>query len=139
MNAACVGICLTLFAGGAMAITAAARADAVKATFITGTWALKDGCEKQKLIDAGGNKNVGTVPELLSDQGFDSWEGGCAFVSIAEKMPGKLYVAKMACSDSAEEWDELDTFEIDGATIKVSVEGKTTEFVRCETNVKENR
>lgn len=124
----------------AVAVIAPIAASAeTKAEFIKGTWATRNGCEQQKAIDAGGDRNVGTVPELLSDQGFNSWEGGCAFTSVTEKKPGKLYEAQLACSDGLDEWQETDTFALEGATIKVMVDDKTTEFVRCDTKAKESK
>lgn len=117
-----------------MSLPAAAEPKTVKAGFISGTYATAEGCKKLDAIAKGGPKNVGTVPETLTAEGFDGWEGGCSFTSIKETEKGKAWVAQMACAEGAEENTETDTFELrpDG-TIKVTNEGKATIFERCKT------
>lgn len=95
---------------------------------------MDGGCAKLKAIAAGGPKNVETTPETLTADGFESWEGGCSFVWIKEKQQGRRWVAEMACAEEAEESVEIDTFDLDPAsgTIKVTNEGKTSAYVRCD-------
>ncbi len=118
-----------------LAISASVHAE-VKGTFIgPGTYATKDGCEKLAKIAAGGNKNVGTVPETLTVDGFIGWEGACTFRSITEKQPGKVWTAKMDCFEGATEGPESDIFErmADG-TLKVTIMDSSTMMQRCDTD-----
>ena len=110
-----------------------------KATFITGTWATKDGCQKLVDIAAGGNRNVETVPEVLTADGFDGWEGSCTFKEIKEMSPGKVYDATLACGEGPEEWEENDTFVLTGGTITVTVDDEATVFVRCDAATKDKK
>lgn len=105
-----------------------------KANFINGTFATADGCKKLDALAAGAARNVGTVPETLTADGFQSWEGGCTFTSIKQKVKGRKWVARMACGEAAEEHTETDTFvRLDDGRLKVTVEGKATIFERCKT------
>ncbi len=106
----------------------------VKGTFIgAGSYATKEGCEKLKAIDAGGDRNVETAPDVLTEDGFMGWEGACTFKSITEKEPGKMWSAAMDCAEGASEGPETDIFEkmLDGS-IKVTVMGNATTLVRCD-------
>jgi hypothetical protein len=112
----------------------ARAAETVKApTFLAGVWATADGCKRQAAIDAGGPKSVETTPEILTSEGYKGWEGGCTFSSIKEDGAGKWTVATQ-CTDAAEEWKDTEKWELDSAAglLKVTVEDKTTEFVRCD-------
>ncbi len=107
---------------------------AVKGTFIgPGTYATADGCEKLKALAAGADKNVGTVPETLTEDGFSSWEGTCTFTSFTEKDQGRMWSAAMNCAEGANEGPESDIFErmLDGS-IKVTVMNSATTLVRCD-------
>ncbi len=112
---------------------APASADGQRATFIDGVYAMEGRCEKVAALAAGGPKNVETVPETLSSEGFRSWEGGCDFISITEKEKGRVYEAQMSCVEGPEEWTQTDTFTIDAATgaITVAVDGDEHRFVKC--------
>ena len=65
----------------ALSVGACASAEAGASAYFLGTsvYATDEGCVKLKALAAGEPKNVGTVPETLTSQGFKSWEGGCAF------------------------------------------------------------
>ena len=104
------------------------------ASFIAGTYVMEGRCEKLAALAAGGPRNVETVPETLTAKGFDNWEGGCAFTSIQEKEKGRVWTAKLSCGQSADEWEETDTFELDpkDGSLKVTVDDATTRFVRCD-------
>jgi hypothetical protein len=122
------------FALAAAVFTAApACAEGQRASFIDGVYAMEGRCEKVAALAAGGPKNVETVPETLTSEGFRSWEGGCDFILITEKEKGRVYEAQMSCIEGPEEWTETDTFTIDSATgaITVSVEGDEHRFVKC--------
>lgn len=112
------------------------RADdaAVKGTFIgQGTYATAEGCKKLAAIAAGGDENVGTVPETLTEDGFDSWEGSCAFVSVSEVEAGKTWKAQMQCVEGAEEVEETDLFErLSDGTLKVTQDDHVTVLQRCD-------
>jgi len=128
----------SLFAGlalglGLLALAAHAQAE-VKGTFIgEGTYATAEGCNKLAAILAGGEKNVGTVPETLDQDGFHGWEGDCTFHSFTEKSKGKVWTANMKCFEGADESQESDIFErLDDGRIQVTVMGKATVFQRCK-------
>ena len=107
---------------------------AVKATFIgPGTYATAEGCAKLKALEAGGDKNVEMTPELLTEDGFTSWEGACTFVSITEKEKDRMWSASMDCAEGATEGPESDIFEkMPDGTIKVTVMGSATTLLRCD-------
>ena len=130
-GAAAAALAGLLTAGNAPAIGAE-----VTASFIDGTYVIdgENRCDKLAKLDAGTKANVETVPETLTKDGFQSWEGECSFVSITEKQPGKVYAAKMACVEDDAETEETDTFTLDPKdhSIAVTVEDKTTKFVRCD-------
>jgi hypothetical protein len=125
----CAVACLLLTVGAA----GARAADTVQASFIEGVWATEDGCKKQVAIDAGGDRNVETVPETLTADGYKMWEGSCTFTSIAKTGNG-TWTVKTACGEEAEEWEATETWTLDptGARLDVTVDGKTTQFVRCD-------
>jgi hypothetical protein len=106
----------------------------VKGTFIgPGTYATAEGCVKLKAIAAGTARNVSTVPETLTMDGFLGWEGACSFRSITETVKGKTWKASMDCYEGADEGPESDIFErLPDGSIKVTVMGKETTFVRCD-------
>ena len=86
-----------------------------------------------KRIAAGGFKNVETVPETLTMQGFLGWEGSCSFRSITEVEKGKKWKAAMDCHEGAQEGPESDIFErVADGSIKVTMMGNDTMFVRCD-------
>jgi hypothetical protein len=119
-----------------LAVTCAAspaNSEGVRADFIVGTFAKPGLCEKVAAIEAGGPKNVSTVTETLTAEGFRTWEGGCDFVTVTEAEKGKVYEASMRCSEGAQEWTETDKFILDpsGNAITVWVEGEKHEFVKC--------
>ena len=118
-----------------LAISASVHAE-VKGTFIgPGTYATKEGCDKLAKIAAGENKNVGTVPETLTVDGFIGWEGACTFRSITEKQPGKVWTAKMDCFEGATEGPESDIFErMPDGTLKVTIMDSSTMMQRCDTD-----
>jgi hypothetical protein len=119
---------------GAVLLSAGAEAAEVKATFLTGTWATEEGCQKVAALEAGSVRSVTTVPETLTQDGYATWEGGCTFSEIRETEPGRKWSVKTACVDGAEEWSDEETMELDasGKKLTVKVEDKTTVFVRCD-------
>ena len=123
----------TLFAVLAFASSAPAQA-AVKGTFVgPGTYATEDGCKKLAAIAAGGDRNVSTVPETLTEDGFNTWEGACTFTSFTEKDKGHSWMARMACAEEALEGTETDIFErLDDGKIKVTVMESATVLQRCD-------
>ncbi len=119
----------------AAALPASAKdAKPVKGTFIgEGVYATADGCKKLAALKAGADRNVGTVPETLSEDGFEGWEGACTFSSITETVKGKTWKARMWCGEGADEGPESDVFErLDDGRLKVTVMGNTTVFERCD-------
>lgn len=118
-----------------LAATCVAAAE-VKGTFIgPGTYATVEGCEKLKKIASGGNKNVGTVPEVLTVDGFLTWEGACTFRSFTEKERGRIWSANMDCAEGITEEAESDTFEkLADGSFKVTIMGDATIFQRCDSD-----
>jgi hypothetical protein len=108
----------------------------VKGSFIgPGTYATEEGCKKLAAIEAGGDKNVGTTPETLTEDGFSSWEGSCTFESITETDKGKRWKAKMQCAEEATEGPESDIFErLPDGKLKVTVMDNATLLQRCDTD-----
>lgn len=109
----------------ALALAAASAASAAsakeRATFLAGQYATAEQCQKQRLLEAGGPKNVGTAPELLDADGFHGWEHGCEFTKIFEHEPGRSWLALMICSEGMAmtpatyvfvKDDNADTFEV---------------------------
>lgn len=120
-----------LAAGLPLPMTAQAG-DGKTADFIVGTYVMEGRCDKLAALEAGGSRNVETVPETLTAKGFESWEGGCTFASLKETDKGRVYEATMHCSDAAEEWTETDTFSVGtDQSITVTVDGTSTRFVTC--------
>jgi hypothetical protein len=123
----------TLIAAVSVVVSTSALA-AVKGTFIgPGTYATEEGCKKLAAIEAGGDKNVETVPDTLTEDGFKSWEGACTFTSFTEKDKGRSWTALMACAEEAQEGTETDLFErLDDGKIKVTVMESATVLQRCD-------
>ncbi len=117
----------------AAALPGWAAAEELRADFIAGTYALEDRCAMVTALEAGGPRNVETVPETLTAAGFESWEGGCTFEKIIQTERGRLYLTTMRCHEGPEEWSETNTFtvETDGSVIQVETDGETMRFVRC--------
>lgn len=130
---------LALRVTGMLALIVAAgpaRADVkvVKGSFIgEGTYATADGCKKLTALTAGGDRNVGTVPETLTVDGFEGWEGGCTFTSFTEIEKDKKWKALMHCAEGPDEGPESDIFErMPDGKIKVTVMDNATIFERCD-------
>lgn len=87
-------LCAVLLCAGT---TTAGAAE--KAGFIDGTYATDEGCKKLALIEAGTERSIETVPEVLTDEGFKGWESSCTFTKIFEHDPGKSWVALLMCVD----------------------------------------
>ena len=117
-----------------LALVSAASAES-KGSFIgPGTYATKEGCEKLARIAAGGEKNVGTVPEALTVDGFLGWEGACSFRSVTEKVKGRIWSANMDCAEGITDETESDTFEkLPDGSFKVTVMDNSTIYQRCDT------
>jgi hypothetical protein len=115
------------------AVTAGSAEAATTASFIDGVYAREGLCDKWKAVEAGGPRNLDTVTETLSAEGFRSWEGNCDFDTVTEKEKGKVYEAKMKCIEGASEWTETNTFNLapSGDAITVWIEGEKHEFVKC--------
>ncbi len=116
------------------ALASSPSAAEVKAPFVDGVWATEEGCRKLADLAAGTPRSVDTVPETLTADGYQTWEGGCTFASIEETEKGRAWTVKTSCADGPEEWSDTERLELDDANgrLKVTVDGKTTEFVRCE-------
>lgn len=113
---------------------AAAAADGIKGTFIgDGTYATAEGCRKLAALAAGGDRNIETVPETLTADGFFGWEGGCTFASITEIEKGRKWKTRLHCVDGPNEGPESDIFErLPDGKIKVTVMGNDTILERCD-------
>ena len=118
----------TAIAGALMALAIAVAQARTVGGFIDGTYATKEGCAKLAKLAAGKPRNVETVPETLTKDGFQSWEGSCEFTQVLEHEPGKVYIGIMYCVDAGSFYPETDLFirESDG-TISVAVQGNDSE------------
>jgi hypothetical protein len=90
-------------------------------------------CPLYKKLAAGGPRNLNTVPETLTAQGYRSWEGGCTFTNIVERYKGRLWTVSMRCSDGAIEnrpRTEVWRKAADGA-ITVSADKTVTTLIAC--------
>jgi hypothetical protein len=125
------GVCVSVILALALAQPASAE---VKGAFIgPGTYATDEGCKKLAVLAAGGDRNVGTVPETLTEDGFMSWEGGCTFTSFTEKEKGRIWTANLKCFEGADESKESDVFErLDDGKIKMTVMGNAIVLQRCD-------
>ncbi len=72
-----------------------------RGTFIDGTFATEKGCKKLEAIAGGKPRNVETVPEVLTADGFVGWEGSCEFTKVFEHEPGQVWVGLMYCVEGA--------------------------------------
>lgn len=126
--------CHALAIAPLLAVAGAAAAGEVKGTFVgDGIYATADGCMKLAALASGGDRNVETVPETLTVNGFEGWEGGCTFASITEIEKGRKWKARLHCVDGAEEGPESDVFErMPDGTIKVTIMGNDTILQRCD-------
>lgn len=115
-------------------LSSTAAAD-VPATFVgPGTYATAEGCKTLREVAAGTFK-AGALPPTLTTQGFIGLEGTCSFRSITEVVPGTKWKAAMDCHESAPEGPESDLFErLPDGSIKVTIMGNDTIFVRCDGN-----
>jgi hypothetical protein len=113
---------------------ARAEVKTIKGTFVgPGTYATAEGCKKLKAIAAGTERNVTTVPDTLTEDGFLGWEGGCSFASITEIEKGKKWRALMHCAEGSEEGQESDIFErTPDGKLNVTVMDTVTVFERCD-------
>lgn len=127
------GSCALVLLGLIGAGPAAGAAEGVKAAFIDGVWATEEGCKKQAALDAGAERNVESVPETLTADGYQMWEGSCTFTSVEQGGKGG-WTVKTACSQEAEQWEDTESWVLDpgGARLEVTLGNKKTVFVRCE-------
>lgn len=72
-----------------------------QATFIEGTFATEAGCAKLEALGKGTPRNVETVPDVLTKDGFQGWEGSCEFTRIDIHEPGKVWIGLMYCVEGA--------------------------------------
>lgn len=90
---------IIVFAGLCVAVPAHAKD---RANFIHGQYATKNDCEKLRKIEAGGPRNIESVPELLDATGIHGFEGDCEFTKVFDHEIGKSWVAIMVCSEAAQ-------------------------------------
>ncbi len=116
-------------------LSSAAAAD-VPGTFVgPGTYATAEGCRTLREVAAGTFKGAGALPPTLTTQGFIGLEGTCSFRSITEVEKGRRWKAAMDCHEGAPEGPESDVFErLPDGSIKVTIMGNDTIFVRCDGN-----
>lgn len=110
-----------------------------RAAFVDGIYAPGDGCKKLEALDQGTPKSIETVPDYLTPNGIESWEGGCEFTKVFEHDPGRSWVAVMVCSGGPTIAPSLQIFikAEDGKSFEVAHQGQEEPeiFERCE-NVK---
>ncbi len=125
-----------MFALAMLGVTATPSSAQETATFLgTGLYATAEGCGKLKALAAGGDRNISTVPETMTEKGFDGWEHGCTFKSIAESAPGKSWKVVTACEEGESQWEDTQVFEKTAeGTFKVTGEGEeeATVYAVCD-------
>lgn len=94
------GSTLTVAFLAACLVTTAAEAKE-QAAFIDGTFATEAGCAKLEALATGTPRNVETVPDVLTKDGFLGWEGSCEFTRIHEHEAGKVWIGLMYCVEGA--------------------------------------
>jgi hypothetical protein len=88
-------------------------------------YATEEGCSKLKKLAEGGDRNISTVPETLSAEGYSGWEHTCTFASISETVPGKSWKAVLRCEEGESTWEDTQVFEKTGeATFTVKADGE---------------
>jgi hypothetical protein len=125
--------CLPILA--VLLLAAPAAQAKVTADFIEGTYAADDGCDKWRAVEAGGPKTIDTVPEVLTKDGFKSWEGGCEFTQVLEHAPGKIYLGIMYCSEGQTFVPDMTVFiRNDDGSLDVAGTGEEapTNYRRCD-------
>ncbi|MFN0217529.1 MAG: hypothetical protein ACKVP4_01815 [Hyphomicrobium sp.] len=121
-----------ILAAAVLTLSVPSRADEKGAFIGPGVYATAEGCQKLAALDAGGDRNVGTVPETLTQNGFQGWEGACTFRSVIEVTPGKIWKASLDCHEGAQDGPESDVFErLEDGRIKVTIMGSAMIFERC--------
>lgn len=110
----------------AIAILPVAAHAGQKAAFLGhGTYGTETGCAQLKALADGGDRNISTVPETLSQDGFEGWEHHCTFASIEETQTGKQWQAGVSCLEGENQWNEKLTFEKTGDQVfKVTSDGQ---------------
>lgn len=108
-----------------------------RATFLKGQYATVAQCEKLRKVEVGGPENVGTAPELLDENGFHNWEGGCEFTKIYEHDPGRSWLAIMVCTDGNSATPEMYFFSKDETEDSFDVSrsdgrGEQETYARCD-------
>ena len=112
-----------------------ALADETAAFLGSATYATSEGCDKLKALAAGGNRNISTVPETLTSKGYDGWEHGCTFKSVAEAEAGKSWKVITSCEEGESQWEDSQLIEKTGeGTFKVTGEGEEepTVYAVCD-------
>ena len=123
----------TLAAACLAVTTAHAEPQPVHGDFVgADTYSTAEGCKKFAALAAGAERNISSVPETLTRNGYEGWEGGCTFKSIVELEPGKKWKAEMQCAEGAEEGTETDIFErLADGKLQVTVNDTATVLERC--------
>lgn len=112
-----------------------ARADLTADFLGEGVFGLKSDCAKLAKLAAGGPRNIQTVPETLTRNGYRSWEGACSITRIAPHRSLARYTVELKCSEGAEEnMKRTEVWTKRGDTLYVQFEGKTETYVKCETS-----
>ncbi len=109
-------------------------ADEVADFLGNGVYALPSDCAKLAQLTAGGARNIQTVPETLTRNGYKSWEGGCAITRIAPHRSLSRYTVELKCSEGAEEnVKRTEVWTTRGDTLLVQFDGKSETYQKCET------
>lgn len=107
-----------------------------RAGFIDHIYAPGDGCKKLEALDNGAPRMIDTVPDYLTEDGIQSWEGGCEFTKVFEHEPGESWVAIMVCSGGPTVMPQTYLFYKDEANSSFEVAHQGQEepetFHRCD-------
>ncbi len=124
--------------GAALAVGLAALAPAgmaaEKAAFIDGTYATPEGCRQLQALRDGASQSIETVPETLTAEGFQSWEGACRFTKTFEHEPGRVWLGLMFCAEANTMSAATFVFlKGDDGTFEIAGDGQSEPelYVRC--------
>lgn len=99
----------------------------------TATYATIEGCDKLKALANGGDRNISTVPETLTADGFEGWEHSCRVTSSTTVEAGQSWRVITACTEGESEWEETQVFEKASETsFNIKGEGEPMVYAVCD-------
>ncbi len=125
---------MAVIAAIAAGVSSVAAAPKLTGAFIgPGTYSPDDGCRKLAAIQSGSlMPNIANYPDILTREGFFSWEGGCSFLAV-RKLKSSVWVARMYCAEGSEENKVTNTFvKLKGDRFRITEDGVGQTYKRCK-------